>query len=211
MGVIFISAGNDELHLVQHLGPEIKAGFKEVLPDDRFAKEVALSDDTVLTRLKLAFKTDPSSTICVICDAETRTAQQLWNRFIPVLRDAGYSLVPDRLPATGLILDQPDYHRIGIWIMPNNTDTGMIEDFYLRAIPDEDRELNLAHAFVTSIPNPKFGIKISKSKYRVWLAIQKVPFGPAQALSTKQVSRERGEIPAFIQWLSKLLQLPESL
>ena len=72
--------------------------------------------------------------------------------------------------------------------MPNNTDPGMIEDFYLRAIPDEDLELELAHTFVSSIPNPKFRLKISKSKYRVWLAIQKVPFGPAGALSVGQVS-----------------------
>ncbi len=206
MDVIFIPVGRDEWHLLQHLGPEIKAVTKKISHTHCFSEDLALSDDTVIDRLKLAFKTDPSSTICVICDAETRTAQQLWTRIIPVLRDAGYSLVPEDLPTNGLILDQPDYHRLGIWIMPNNFDPGMIEDFYLRAIPQEDEKLRRSRDFVASIA----GLKISKSTYRVWLAIQADPVGPAIAMSVGQVSRQRGEIPIFIQWLSKLLQLPES-
>ena len=124
-----------------------------------------------------------------------------------LLWDAGYSPVLDDLPAAGLILDQPDYHRLGIWIMPNNTDPGMIEDFYLRAIPQEDEKLRISRDFVAFVPS----LKIAKSTYRVWLAIQADPVGPAIALNVGQVSREAGEIPAFIQLLSKLIKAPESL
>lgn len=170
----------------------------------------SLSDDTVNPRLKAALKSSllPERTICVIRDAEDKCVDDLWQRLSSVFREAGYSHLPDRLPLTGLILEEQDLHRVGVWIMPNNEDAGMIEDFYLRAISAEDWENGLAKTFVSSIPNPRFGPKISKSVYRVWLAIQSDPVGPAQALAFQQISRDAGDLPVFIQWLSDLLQVP---
>ena len=63
--------------------------------------------------------------------------------------------------------------------MPNNVDTGMIEDCYLRAIPKDDQKFRMSRDFVASIT----GLNIWKSIYRVWLASQADPVGPAVALS----------------------------
>ena len=197
---ILISAGTDEWHLLQHIHPDFKELFKQYPTSDSALANFALSDDTVIPRLKAALKSSllPERPICVIRDAEVQSADVLWQKLILVFREAGYSNLPDRLPRTGLILNEESLHRVGVWIMPNNEDAGMIEDFYLRAIRRDDRELGLAKTFVISIPKPLFKDKISKSVYRVWLAIQSDPVGPAQALAFQQISRDAGDIPIFI-------------
>ena len=209
---ILISAGTDEWHLLQHIHPDFSETFRRVQypKSDPALGEFALSDDTVIPRLKAALKSSflPERPICVICDAEAESADVLWQKLILVFREAGYSNLPDRLPRTGLILNEESFHQVGVWIMPNNEDAGMIGDFYLRAIRRDDRELGLAKTFVISIPKPLFKDKISKSVYRVWLAIQSDPVGPAQALAFQQISRDAGDIPMFIQWLNELLELP---
>ena len=49
--------------------------------------------------------------------------------------------LPEQIPAEGLELVHSDGARFGVWIMPDNRFTGMLEDFLVRLIPDDSRRL----------------------------------------------------------------------
>jgi len=49
--------------------------------------------------------------------------------------------LPDQIPAEGLVVVHPSGPRFGVWIMPDNRFTGMLEDFLVRLIPDDSRHL----------------------------------------------------------------------
>ncbi len=52
-------------------------------------------------------------------------------------------------PDGTIIESQP---RIGIWIMPDNSSAGELEDFVVRMIPDEDQVWPLSQRYIEKIP-----------------------------------------------------------
>jgi hypothetical protein len=65
---------------------------------------------------------------------------------------------------------------IGIWIMPNNRDEGMLEDFIKTCIHlDEHSLLNHAVEVVENLALKKFKHKVSKAEIATWLAWQEKP------------------------------------
>ena len=49
--------------------------------------------------------------------------------------------LPEQIPARDLEVVHSDGVRFGVWIMPDNRFTGMLEDLLVRLIPDESRPL----------------------------------------------------------------------
>jgi len=92
--------------------------------------------------------------------------------------------------------------------MPDNSGPGMIEDFYLTAIPKENAQLNRARAFVESIPVEErlFRSKVSKATFGVWLGIQADNTAPGQAVERKLILRNAGRFPQFVAWLRDLFR-----
>ena len=65
----------------------------------------------------------------------------------------------------------------GLWVMPNNRDEGMLEDWIKHCIhPDENDLFAHAGTVVDTLPQTKFKpIHISKAEVATWLAWQKKP------------------------------------
>lgn len=82
----------------------------------------------------------------------------------------------------------------------------MIEDFYLSAIPEDDRELVRARRFVDEIPvdDRLFEKKTSKATLGVWLAIQSDPIGPGLSIKRGLIRHDAGLLPTFSAWLDRL-------
>ncbi len=196
-----VSGGTAEWHLIVHLFPASQPKLKY----PKGNSIAALSDDTVRERLSFAIKSKPER-VCVLFDAEQREAQRSWRFVREVLIEAGYIELPEEMPESGLICEAEGRPRVGVWIMPDNLSRGMIEDFYLQAIPSDDRERIRSEQFIESIPSEErlFGAKRSKAVYGVWLSIQKERASPAQAISRNLVSRESGQLPLFVSWLRQL-------
>ena len=52
-----------------------------------------------------------------------------------------FSVFPEEIPVDGLMLNQPGWPKLGFWIMPDNRQSGMLEDFLVDLIPTESSEL----------------------------------------------------------------------
>ena len=99
--------------------------------------------------------------------------------FAAILSQHNY-LLPDNPEKDGVILSPPSGARpyVGIWLMPDNQTSGMLEDFLLRLTGDGDPLLSRAEQVVNSIPETEklFGnTKRSKAVIHTWLAWQSDP------------------------------------
>ena len=90
------------------------------------------SDDGVSTALELHINEQASKThsVGIVIDADLDFTAR-WTSIRNILVRSNSYQVPLLLPENGLILDSvlENHPRVGVWIMPNNRDSGMLEDF----------------------------------------------------------------------------------
>ena len=90
------------------------------------------SDIGVLKRLNaLILRPDPPEVIGVMLDADNPSLLGRWNRVRGKLRGNNHNYaIPDSPEIDGTIVDNvEDKPKLGFWLMPNNQDSGMLEDF----------------------------------------------------------------------------------
>lgn len=152
--------------------------------------------------------TAPNHILGIIVDADIHELGR-WQRIKQILVDAGYENIPATFP-TGLILPTNDVlPRLGVWIMPDNQEEGIIENFIRQLIHDEDKlqpEIDTALDLIrdkglqlfTEVHRPKAFI-------RTWLAWQEKPemsFGVA--VSKKVLTTNADLCLRFVGWLNRL-------
>lgn len=132
-----------------------------------------------------------------------------WEQVCAALADYGYVL-PTTPTREGTILEAPNPRRpqFGIWLMPDNQVSGILEDFLLRLANEEDPLIYRAEDVVDSIPETErlFGdTKRSKAIIHTWLAWQKEPGTPlGLSIARDYLDPTRNPAPEFKAWLEKL-------
>lgn len=90
----------------------------------------------------------------IIADADNN-ADNVWKAIKNLLLKSGkYTFdfnMP--LPAVGAVIapNDPEDITVGIWIMPNNSDIGMLEDFMLNIIPQDDSLIKNAKQIIATL------------------------------------------------------------
>ena len=167
---------------------------------------VAHGKDDLLKQLPVESRAADLDTLAVIIDANGDMASR-WNEVKYRLENIGCANVPPGLPKEGLALEVPDGPRVGVWIMPNNSLPGMLEDFLISLIRDDDKLLPHATQFVDGIPEATRASSCrSKSIFRVWLALQEKPertFG--QTIDAGLLDLSKPECQQHVSWLRRLL------
>ena len=148
--------------------------------------------NNLLDELKMRL-TNPSNvkTIGVILDADNDLDARL-EQIRNIIKPYGYE-TPKKSPPTGLICSSPDtmFPKLGFWLMPDNVNFGMVEDFALSLAPDDDPLLTEAESVLRHIeelgvqkyiPNHR-----SKAKIHTYLAWQDEPGAPIGQSITKRV------------------------
>lgn len=121
----------------------------------------------------------------VIIDADNN-ASAAWESIKYILHNSRKYQIPAKmpLPAEGAIITPTDSEdlTVGIWIMPDNSDIGMLEDFMLRLIPEDDSLLKEATTITDRLDaeresHHKIFKAVHKSKARIhtWLAWHDTP------------------------------------
>ncbi|TFF37144.1 DUF3226 domain-containing protein [Mucilaginibacter psychrotolerans] len=193
--------GNDDLHIVWSICEKFKIAENFNVIDSKGYSNLVLRIEAELLRSDLI-------TLGMIVDADTDLSSR-WNSLRTKLQRQGYE-VPEDIGEEGLILNQANKPRIGLWIMPNNNLNGAIEDFikYLIA-PDDDlapEVQNVLRVLKESGKQRCKDVHIEKSYISTWLAWQKTPGIPmGQAITFKFLSTENvRELHLFVEWLSTL-------
>ena len=139
-------------------------------------------------------------------------ASDRWNR-IKALCDARFEDLPDRIPQEGLETIHLDTGvRFGVWIMPDNRFSGMLEDFLIRLIPEKSRVLYelagkcAAEAARSGAPFKE--VHRTKAEIYTWLAWQDEPGRQLhEAVHHRVLDPEGPESRPFVRWFRRLFDV----
>jgi hypothetical protein len=205
---LLLVEGRDDFHFVKQFGAAFKLEVIEhfrVGPDD---KPIDLGWEAVLNEAAVRIKgSEPPSALGILLDADVNP-QTRWQSISTVLKRVGISALPAAPDPAGVIIETPGLPKVGIWLMPDNVQTGMLEDLFLSFIPADDPSLVYAYACVTDIPAAakRFADKdISKAKVCTFLAIQEIPGQPMGLAMKKKAVVPTGPVAQnFMKWLQGL-------
>lgn len=174
-----------------------------------------ISSEGSITKLKASFKMHLKSSnilrkLWVIIDADASYACA-WQSIRDILERSGKYNPPLQLCSNGLILTPIDENDlvVGVWIMPNNQDVGMLEDFMMRIIPEDNMLLHEAETVLTNIEKKNIqkykNVHRAKAKLHTWLAWHDEPGDSVNVAIRKNLfSQDKELVIAFRAWLMEL-------
>jgi hypothetical protein len=121
-----------------------------------------------------------------------------------------YPDVPATPPREGLVLNAPDIGglpRLGIWLMPDNTVPGILEDFIRYLVPRGNALFEYANRCVEGIPSPRLFSRLDLPKVRIhtWLAWQSESGRPlGQSITSRALDAASPQAVSFISWIRRL-------
>ena len=200
---LLLVEGTDDFHVVLNLQGD--RGFRVL---DTAEIEDCKGDDKLLGSLPTRIKASEDAIIGVLLDADVDIHGR-WNAVRSLLTRAGYGEVPENPDPKGTILEPVAgtlLPRIGIWLMPNNLDPGMLEDFLRTLVPADDPHLPIADSTVNGLPDRRFSDNHrSKAIMHTWLAWQKEPGKPfGQAITIRFLESNSANADNFCDWLKRL-------
>ncbi len=161
-----LAEGSDDKNLIMHVAREHGIEFD--------AEEVR--DCRGITNLLheiLPETLKGTATVAIVVDADLDLVAR-WNAVRHQLRQAGYE-TPAIPTADGLILTNRR-PAVGVWLMPNNSVPGALEDFAARLIPPDDPLWPLAMKAVDDIPVTERRFTATrKAEIHTYLAWQEEP------------------------------------
>ena len=135
-------------------------------------------------------------------------------RISTIIDPLGFELKEAESTQNGLCFKHSDgLADFGLWIMPDNQNEGMLEDWIKSCIKEDESTLfQQASDAVESISDPKFKEHlISKAEVATWLAWQKKPgHGLYGALNDDLLDNTQLLFQAMEQWLKAIYLTPSS-
>ncbi|MBN3872584.1 DUF3226 domain-containing protein [Nostoc sp. JL33] len=197
---VLLVEGTDDCHVVMAL-----CAAHQV--PETFGIYECNGDTKVLKRLNaLIVRPDHPEVIGVMLDADT-SLEGRWASIKGKLSHYSYKL-PDIPDIDGTIVEGiTDEPKLGFWLMPNNQDSGKLEDFCAELAEPTSlafvRE-SIAEAQVNKVTTFK-PLDISKAVIHTYLAWQDEPGRPMGQAITKQALRPNTDIARrFTNWLIRL-------
>ncbi|MFM5887333.1 MAG: DUF3226 domain-containing protein [Dolichospermum sp.] len=163
------------------------------------------ADTEVLKRLNaLISRPNAPQVIGVMLDADSPSLEGRWASIKGKLNHYSYNLpkIPDQHGT--IIKGIEDEPKLGFWLMPNNQDSGKLEDFCAELA--EPKSLEFAKECVTKAEINKLttfqSLHLSKAIIHTYLAWQDEPGYPMGQAITKQTLRSHTNIAInFTDWL----------
>ena len=105
----------------------------------------------LLAEFTIRLKKGDLDPVGIVIDADN-DLRACWDSLRNILSQAGYAAVPKEPLPEGVILRQEEKPPAGLWIMPNNSLPGMLEDFVSHLVPRNDSLWSRAETCVNGIP-----------------------------------------------------------
>jgi len=193
-------------------GPDDKHVTWAILEHHKFSPPFKIQEEGGYEKLhqRLSLRLKPGSDLerfGVVVDADTNILTR-WQSIRDVLIRAGYPGLPDSPDPDGLVIDHEILPRLGVWIMPDNTLPGMLEDYLAYLIAHDDSLIALANETLDRIPvaERRFAeAHRTKALIHTWLAWQDVPGTPmGQAITRRYFAMDDEHVDRFLTWLTRL-------
>ena len=197
--------GNDDQHVVWALCE------KHNVPES-FDVIDCESVENVLKAFEVRMKMgDNNQCIGIVVDADVNLKGR-WDSIISILKKTGkYDCEAIELPQDGLILEPIDntYPKVGIWLMPDNNQNGMLEDFMAALATPDDALMKKSEDVLSELETEGIQkykpVHRSKAKIHTYLAWQDAPGRPmGQAITANILNADSELAVKFTEWLKEL-------
>ena len=120
--------------------------------------------------------------------------------------------LPKLFPSTGLIAENDAGIRVGVWIMPDNRSSGMLETFLGYLVPNTQDNVYIAAqravADARALGAPCIEAHVSKANIYTWLAWQDPPGRQLHQAVMEQILNPSSPFAQpFVSWFRKLYEL----
>ncbi len=130
-----------------------------------------------------------------------------------LINRCGYNRVPETPEVGGMIIEQEDKVVLGLWLMPNNTLPGALEEFVRMLMPSDNPCWDYAELVVDNLPTqpePLVDNWVSKARVHSWLAWQEEPGKPiGQAITKRYLDPRAEQARQLIAWVRRLFALQQ--
>lgn len=208
--------GVDDKHVVMHLSKArqlpFPQGFENFVEYERdFISAIEGTDKKKWRKAIKPILNEESAykNIGIILDADDNL-QSTWSSITAILNSVGYQNIPGTILQTGFILQRENFPKIGIWIMPNNIDSGRLEDFLKYLFAKEDKLLPIAEKITQQLMEEGLNlfspVKKAKAEVRTWLAWQNDP-GIRLGTAVSNVMDTNAPLAdIFLTWLQTIFE-----
>lgn len=149
----------------------------------------------------------------IIFDADVDPDQQ-WGRFRARITQH-VSGFPESPEVGGTVCEADNNVRVGVWMMPDNSSSGMLETFLSYLIPENSSSLKDFAFYCTDSAKdhgaPYREVHLDKARIHAWLAWQNPPGQQMHlAIMSKQIASDGPLAKEFLSWFQKTYQLDRS-
>lgn len=204
---VLLVEGGDEQYVLPELieigGVPWPKGREPLWVENCGSVDNVLRRETITTELKAA----GLEALGIVVDANGDIAAR-WQKVHTLLTSIRPAF-PTELAPDGVVLEEPDQPRLGVWLMPDNLRTGMLETLLLAAGDDAMR----AHVDTTIAKARELGAPFKdahrdKARLHSWLAWQDPP---GQALGTAakmgMLAAAMPVLAPFVAWIRRLYRI----
>lgn len=200
---VLLVEGPDDEHVLKNI-----CGVHRLPYIDEIKTHKSVED--LLSAFPIELKGSDVEAIGVVVDADADLPAR-WRSLRDRLAAAGYPSVPPTPLVAGTVLSSPPNSllpRAGVWIMPDNLSTGILEDFLRLLVPAGSRLFDHAKSSVAAIPVPEreFGhLAEPKALIHTWLAWQEVPGRPlGTAVKAHYLDANVPQARLLVAWMRRL-------
>ena len=168
------------------------------------------SDDKAVKRLNaLISAPKPPAIIGLVVDADNPNLSGRWQSIVNKLKQYNY-VFPAAPELVGTIIEPvSETPRLGFWLMPNNQNDGMLEDFCKEMINDNSLQIVEECLLIAEASNSTSYKPVHRSKAVVhtYLAWQDEPGKPlGQAITAQSLRPDTATAQSFVSWMMKLFR-----
>lgn len=205
--------GRDDQNVIRNLLREHGIDAKVLEPHSRKSIRDAIAIEriegveTLLKDLVTELRQSDQECVGIVVDANTDLAAR-WQAVSARLERAGDVNVPAEPDPGGTVLTlrQPERElKVGVWLMPDNQLSSMLEDFIASLTPEGDKLLDYARQCIDGLPHRPFGDAESKALIHTWLAWQEEPGKPlGLAITFHYLDSHSPYALKFADWIRQL-------
>lgn len=202
---VLLGEGTDDEHVLKHI-----CGNRDIPHLDEVEKYGSVEKLIESIGVRLPLLIEEGDVVGIVIDADTEISDR-WKSIRNRIVSVGFQNVPDQPAPDGTILDPPAgtyLPRLGVWVMPNNQTSGILEDFLHFLVPQPNILFDHARDSVAAIPEGERRFKQlyePKAVIHTWLAWQEDPGRPfGTAITANFLDPNVQEAGVLADWLKRL-------
>ena len=195
--------GNDERYVIRRLCERMAL---ESVPEPEDCRGI----EPLLERIRDTLVEPGLEALGIVADANSDIGSR-WQGIQHRAGTRGIVLPNNPDPVGTIVTATEDTPRVGVWLMPNNADSGELEDFVAQMIPQDDPVWPRSKDYIDRIPekHQKFAAnKTTRAQVHAWLATRADPRQMGLAITAGDLKTDGVLVQAFVHWLNRLFGDP---